>query len=74
MALVFLNFSDGVKTRPWQHLPRFARTFQRANDFMPFIWKASEVYLNKFTAAKYKYSEKSEFLSGTQGRRFLSDS
>ena len=43
MALVFLNFSDGVKTRPWQHLPRFARTFQRANDFMPFIWKASEV-------------------------------
>ena len=58
MALVFLNFSDGVKTRPWQHLPRFARTFQRANDFMPFIWKASEVYLNEFTAAKYKYSEK----------------
>ena len=90
MALVFLNFSNGVKTRPWQHLPRFARTFQRANDFMPFMWKASEVYLNEFTAAKYKYSEKftiksalfhsnqrkckSEFLSGTQERSFLSDS
>ena len=54
MAVVFLNFSDGVKTRPWQHLPRF----QRANDFMPFIRKASELYLNEFAAAKYKYSEK----------------
>ena len=32
--------------------------FQRANDFMPFIRKASELYLNEFTAAKYKYSEK----------------
>ena len=49
-----------------------------------------EVYLNEFTAAKYKHSEKftiksalfhsiqrkckSDFLSGTQGRSFLSDS
>ena len=57
---------------------------------MPLIRKASELYLNEFTAAKYKYSEKftiksalfhlnqrkckSEFLSGTQGRSFLSDS
>ena len=26
MALVFLNFSDGAKTRPWQHLPRFSKS------------------------------------------------
>ena len=52
-----LNFSNGAKTRLWQHLPRFVRTFQIAN-FMPFIRKASELYLNEFAAAKYKYSEK----------------
>ena len=59
-----LNFSNGAKTRPWQHLPLFVRTFQIANEFMPFIWKASEVNLNEFTAAKYKYSEKFKVKSG----------
>ena len=52
MVVVFLKFSHGAKTRPWQHLPRFS------NEFMPFIRKASELYLNEFAAAKYKYSEK----------------
>ncbi len=54
MTIVVFNFSDGPKTRSWQYL-RFARIF---NDFTSFIWKASEVYLNEFTAAKYKFSEK----------------
>ena len=63
-AVCVLNFSNGAKTRPWQNLPRFVRTFQIANDFMPFIWKASEVNLNEFTAAKYKYSEKVKVKSG----------